>query len=87
MGKVHLVMNGFVLAVYRDDRLAIAEAHARTVTGALVHTVDVLDRLPLSVSDDIMTDWDDDVTPISRDASDTHPDTPRAKARRKAAKK
>lgn len=79
-------MNGFVLAVYRDDRMGIAEAHARTVTGASVHTHEVLERLPLSVSDDIMSDDWDDVTPITRDAGDTHPDTPRAKARRKVKK-
>jgi hypothetical protein len=87
MVKVHLVMNGFVLAVYRDDRRAIAEAHARTVTGAIVHTLDVLDRMPISVEDDIMSDDWDEVTPINSEPGDTHPDTPRAKLRRKPTKK
>jgi hypothetical protein len=66
MKQVHLVKtNGLILACYHGDLLNIAEAHARTITGAHVQTVDVLTGMTSAASSDAGSDdWDDDDTPV-----------------------
>jgi hypothetical protein len=77
--------NGLILAAYATD--THAQIHARTVTGAQVHEVEVLNRIPATVMDDTMSDeWDDTPTVAfvaKTDITQTQPDTPRAKAARK----
>lgn len=57
--------NGLILACYRGDLILLAQAHARTVTGAHVQTLDVLNHMPLAVSEDAASDdWDEADTPV-----------------------
>lgn len=77
--------NGLILAAYELD--THAQIHARTVTGARVETVEVLSRLPATVTDDTASDdWEESMTPVQEPPSDitqTNPATPRAKAKSK----
>lgn len=74
---LHVVMGGgIVLATYR--RSDLAHQHARCITGAtvaslerekipldLIDCIQVLDRLPPEIVEDVNTEWegDDEVTP------------------------
>lgn len=66
MKQVHLVKtNGLILACYQGDLLLVAEAHARTVTGAHVQTLDVLTGMTSAASSDAGSDdWDGEPTPV-----------------------
>lgn len=90
---VFQVVNGVVLETYINERHA--STHARAVTGARVVPLEVRDRLPSAVIDDLASDEDndDDLTPVqvpipegSRPRGDnviTQAATPRAIARRR----
>lgn len=83
---IYLVMtNGTVLVAYGHRRHA--EVHQRTVTGARVQEVEVLDKLAQTAFDDISVDeWDDDETPVEipdTDITVTQPSTPRSKSKSK----
>lgn len=60
--EVHLVMgpDGIVLRAYKHA--GHAQVHARAVTGAVVVSVDVTDRLDEAIADDLEAEqeWDDD---------------------------
>lgn len=62
---IHVVIAGGILfAAYHDAR--IANAHALTISGAVVVAIELLDRLPPEVRDDISHDfWDEEQeTPV-----------------------
>lgn len=77
--------NGTVLAAYKH-RLS-AETHQRTVTGATLEAIELLDTLSETAFDDISVDeWNDEETPVQimpEDITQTQPSTPRAKAKSK----
>lgn len=52
--------NGIVLRAYKHD--THAQLHARAVTGAVVVSVDVTDRLDEAIADDLEAEqkWDED---------------------------
>lgn len=55
---VSIVIGGSIIvaAYWRPEQ---ADIHARTVTGAQVKTLEILDRVPDSVLEDMETDYDD----------------------------
>jgi hypothetical protein len=75
-----------ILAAYETENHA--NIHARTVTGSRVLALQVQDKLPASVLDDIaLDDWDDNGdTPVQEPESDitkTNPSSPRSKSKSK----
>lgn len=82
---VVLIPNGMIMAAYIHEHHA--DMHARTVLGARVASLSVLNRLPPEVSDDIASDdWDNGDTPVvpESDITETNPSTPRSKSKSKA---
>jgi hypothetical protein len=84
MTVVFAVANGTILALYSQRRHA--EIHARTILGATVKELIVLNQLPPIILDDIASDdWDaESETPVQEPESDvtqTNPSTPRAKSK------
>lgn len=62
---IHVVVGGGILfAAYLDP--AIANAHSLTITGSVVVTIELRDRLPDDVRDDVTHDfWDEEEeTPV-----------------------
>jgi hypothetical protein len=65
---VHIVWGGgIVLAAYAQAAADSAELHARCVTGALVTSVELLERVPPEILSDLETEFEgqnEDDTPV-----------------------
>jgi len=67
--RVHIIWGGgIVLAAYVEEAADSAELHARVITGAMMTTVELLDRVPKAILDDVGTEFEgasDEDTPIT----------------------
>jgi hypothetical protein len=65
---IHIVYGGgIVLAAYRGSAVDSAELHKRCITGAVVASVEILDRVPAEVLADLETEFageEEDETPV-----------------------
>jgi hypothetical protein len=67
---VHIVIGGgIVLAAYKSYAADSAEMHKLCITGAIVHSVPLLERVPPEILEDQLTEYEstaDDDTPVEQ---------------------